>query len=338
MGLLVLLLFWVFPLYADWNEDFDAQSHQLVECVPDLQNPHYFHEYDSFIEIRKILLHNKSLKKTIKEERNDHKLVIYQNKDNLIIKKRRNNCINELFVWELSYLLNASEFVVPSFPVQMEGKTVIVQKRELIVTGKEESNCPPEKIVEAVSLRTYWKAHFLAYLLGFRDLAGRNIGINPEGLIRFFDNEASLRYNNGLEITIPFVSQSFDWPQYRIPLDIQTVDYLKHFVKSLSHFESKLQQYLSIRQIPFSQEDFAVRLEKVRRFPLKKGACFRDFYGQIFPELDPGLDDLNRIVERIVGRKVDHGSALFFLLRKKKHPLSDQEALALDLWAQTYKR
>lgn len=336
----LLFLIFVLPLQADWNHDFDKQSQLLVESLPCFQNPHYCDEYNTFVEIRKILLEDKSLQNKIKNEDPQNKLVLFQKTNDLFIKKRRNDCINELFIWELSYLLNSPEFIVPSFPVHIGGKAVIVQKKEMIEIGKGEFDCPSEDLLKKVSLKNYWKAHILAYLLGFRDLAGRNIGVNTGGMIRFFDNESSFKYvsiKNGGGFTIPFVSQSFDWPQYRIPLDQKTAESLKHFVNSLSDFENELKQYISLRKLTISEQDLNLRLHMLRNFPLKKGATFRDLYGSLFPQLSPGLDQLNHIVGKIVNHKVDHGTALYFVWRKKKkYNLSDKDNLALDRWIETY--
>ena len=161
-------------------------------------------------------------------------------------------------------------------------------------------------------------------------------------MIRFFDNESSFKYVSDQigsqgSFTIPFVSQSFDWPQYRMPLDSKTAESLRHFVDNLSDFEHRLNQYISIRGLTISEQDLRLRLNKLRNFPLNKGATFRDFFGFLYPQLDHGLDPLNQIVERIVHHKVDHGTSLYFIWRKKKkYSLSAEDSQTLDHWIEIY--
>lgn len=337
LSLIIFSFFLAVTLHADWNQTFDEQSNLLMKELPAFQNPTYLQQYKFFIKARKLLLEDVDVTRKIQKVDLGKKRMLFKKKNNLIIKKRCNNHIHELYTWELSYLLGSQEFIVPAFPVEIGGKKVVVQKIEPFTFG----SYPAQEILEKVSLETYWKAHIQAYLLGFCDLAGNNIGVNAEGKIRFFDNEACLGYYNhpikaGLSFATGFVSHSFNWPQYRTPLDKQTAKILNDFVHSFAHVEEQLKVYGLHRSLPFST-GINFCLEKVRNFPIKEGATFRDFYGSIYPQMSAGLDELNQIVGQILGRNVDHGTALFIICRKLKHyTLSPEIKFALDQWIEKY--
>ncbi len=343
-GFFVFFFLLSHPLWCDWNETFDQQSHALFERLPRIWTPDYSQEMLDFIEDRNFLLRDYSLQKQIQKVSLDKKLMVEKQNRGLIVKKRRNNHIHDLYAWELSCLLNASQFVLPAFPIEIGGKRVIIQNLESFEVG---SKSPGKKgyskgAVRRVSLESYWKAHFLAYILGFSDLAAQNIGINSKGEIRFFDNEASFIYYNtpfktDLSFSTGFLCESYDWPQYRSQLDSKEAIDLRAFVDSLSGFERVVRVYLSCRPFSLNSDGLFYRLDKLRSFSIQKGSTFRDFFGFVYPQMSPGLDELNQIVGSIYNREVDHGSSLFFVCsRMKRHKLTDKEKEKIRHWIETY--
>lgn len=193
-----------------------------------------------------------------------------------------------------------------------------------------------------MTLETYWKAHLQAYILGMSDLASANIGVNKKGMIRFFDNEACLIYYNrafrtSMSFSNGFISQSFDWPHYRTPLDKKTALKVKNFILGFAHFEENLNKYLQLRPLKILETGLKYRLDQVRNFSIEEGASFCDFYATLYPQMSPGLDQLNKIAGKIMHRTVDHGSALFFACKRIKHyQLSEEDRAAIQLWIKTY--
>jgi hypothetical protein len=247
-----------------------------------------------------------------------------------------------MYPWELSYLLGTNANVLPAFPMDLGGKIVIVQKLERFATGEWGGGGYPKGLLRKVSLETYWKAHLVIYLLGISDLPETNVGVNSEGVIRLFDNEVSLVYYNAPSkstrfFSSGFVCQSFDWPQYSTPLDRDTANRLMDFVMGFSDFEENLKIYLKHRPVSLPLDALQHRLDIVRNFPFQKGVTFRDFFGAVFPKMSPGLDELARITSRILKRKVNHGSALFFTCKSiKPANLSPKDIAALKEWVDTY--
>lgn len=329
-------------LYANWNEDYDATSSSLIEQIAQMQTESYLQESENFTKIRKSLFRDFSLKKELKNSSNNDKFEITRKIEGVILKKRRENNIKEAYVWEVSQFAGSSEFIVPSFAMDMGGKKVVVQKLETFTYGDKKTKCPSSKLVQKVSLKTYWKAHLQAYLFGFTDLVGGNIGVNESGVIRFFDNESSFNYSNTpsrsvIGANVGFISQAFDWPQYKQPLDRNTAEALKAFVLSLSDFEENLQIYLSNRLIQIDEEGLLYRLEKIRSFPLEEGSSFFDFYSYISPRLALGLDELSNIVNPIIKRNGGHGSALFFMAAsKERYKLSRKQKKMIASWLDMY--
>ena len=312
-------------LHAHWNQNFDQQTQVLLQDLPDSQKLKFSQQNDFFIRTREKVLADSSLRKKIKEASMDAKFIIKM--DNLIIKKRKNDKIHDAYAWEFSCCLGNSEFVVPSFPVEIAGKKVILQKKESFQHSKTHELSYFKTWRRKISVETYWKAHFIAYLLGHHDLLSRNIGVNSNGMIRFFDNEACFFYLNNIikstdSIRIGFISQAFDWPQFIKPLDRTTAESLKKFVQTFANSEEMIKGYKTFRSLPFSEEDFLFRLEKVRNFAIQEGATFRDFFGSLYPRLNEGFDELIRLTNAVMKRKMNHGSSLFFISRwVKKYKL-----------------
>lgn len=329
-------------LQADWNAEFDARSKKLIEHLPEYYSEDYKQIRSSFLSIREKLLRDGLLKRQIKETLPEWRLNLLRPREGVVIKKRAANYIKELFTWEVSLLLGSHGYVVPSFPIDILGKRIIVQKMEPFNFGKGDDEIPAPSVIKKVSLVDYWRSHLQAYLLGLGDLLGRNIGVNPDGKIRFFDTEASFGYQNapwyeGSLIRSGFVMESFDWPQYRVPLDRKSAEALKAFVRECCNFEERLQVYESIRHVSIMQEDLLRRLQKVRDFDFTEGKSFKDFYVSLYEALGPGLDELNHIVAHITGTKVDHGAALIFIgqrIRKYQLPLDQRKMLSE--WAYKY--
>jgi hypothetical protein len=328
--------------YADWNQDFDEKTKRLIEQTPELQQKTYLDSYEHFIEARGLLLQDPVIRKKMSRAAPGDKLTFLDFSDQVVMKKRRNDHIHELFAWELSCLIGLSDYVVPSFPVEISGKKVILQSKEKFTFGKGKSSMPPLHDVNTVSLESYWKAHFCAYLLGIADLVGKNIGIGNKGNILFFDAEVSFSYQNQPFRTkdgfsTGFIAESFEWPQYNTPLDAKTIQSLQNFIKGLDNIEDTLRLYEECRSFPIVSNDFTYRLDKIRNFSFKEGETFRDFFTFVYPKLGAGLDKLSHKVGWILEKKVGHGAALIFMTRQiHRQTLSPRQKKSLDKWLNAY--
>ncbi len=324
-------------LYAGWNDDFDSSTEKLVAELSDLSNSGYLDSYECFVDVRRSLLKNASLKNRMKNAFYDDKFIVDNPVYGCILKKRKYDNIKECFVWEVSHFLNASQFFVPSFAIDIGGRKSIVQRKESFIIGEDSSYSHPKNFIEMVSLIDFWKSHLVLYILGGKDLVARNIGINSRGELRFFDMENSFVYSFKKEMIntrVQFAMHSFDWPQYRRPLDEIEAKELEGFIGSWRGFEKKISLYMKYRPTHFSIERMFQRLAKVRSFSLEKGKSFCDFYGFLFPERALALEELNQIVSEIKGVEVDHGTALCLISSKSELArLSLSHRNALEKWA-----
>ncbi|MES2200481.1 MAG: hypothetical protein V4489_10010 [Chlamydiota bacterium] len=338
----ILLCMGSFALYADWNQDFEERTRYLIERMPELQKETYIHSYEDFLQIRNPLLQDQSIRKKMAYTSLENKLTLLTSSDRVVIKKRRNNHIHELFAWEVSCLLGVSDYMLPSFPLEIEGKRAILQAKEQFSYGKGKMELPSLSLLRTVSLEGYWRAHFCAYLLGIADLVSKNIGIGEDGKILFFDAEVSFSYQNKPFRTkegfsTGFIMASFEWPQYSRPLDAKMCKSLQDFVARLSNIEDTLRLYEELREFSFLGEGLADRLDKVRSFALEEGKTFEDFFCFVYPKLGPGLDKLSRRVSRILQKKVGHGASLMFMTRDiHRHKLSPENKASLEKWLDTY--
>jgi hypothetical protein len=329
-------------LWGDWNEEFDANTRLLLEAFPCLETKEYEEAYARFSCYRESLLQDPVFTSVMKESVRKDKILVLKQAEGFVVKKRTDDCINELFVWELSLLMGTPSYILPSFPLEIGNKKVIVQQIEPFVFGRKKTKVPMKPNLKRVSAVTYWKAHLQAYLLGLSDLVGRNIGVNEEGQIRFFDIEGCFNYRNFPARTessfhAGFVSHSLDWPHYRKRLNKKEARELESFIQSLEGLEEKIGAYQFFRPLSLDGKGFLERLEKVQTFSLQEGKSFCDFYGFLYPKLSPGLDELCEIIEPILGRKVGHGSALMFSSRLgPKHKLSLKQKRALQQWVEQY--
>lgn len=328
--------------YADWNHDFDVRSSMLSQAIPCLQNPQYLQDFENFKNVREELVNDPILISQLQKADIGKKLMILKKKLHVIIKKRRNNHIHDLYAWELSYLLGSDEYVLPSFPMEIGGVRVIVQRLEPFEFGNYLGDGYSRGTLEKISLETYWKAHIQAYILGFSDLAAANIGVSSKGIIRFFDNEACLIYYNipfktDSGFSTGFICQSFDWEQFNTPLDSSTARKLRSFIDSFCNFEENFNTYRLYRPIDDTLAGIQHRLDILRNFDIQKGTTFHDLYSKIFPRINSGLDELNQIANGILKRKVGYGTTLFFACRPKRDiKLTDQDRAAIRQWVATY--
>ncbi len=329
--------------YADWNADFDRGSKSLIAEFPEFKSAKYVKDEKWFRSIRKALLKDGVFKKKIYQSPWERKLMILRPRDQLVIKKREKACYFEAIAWEISLLLDADTCFVPSFPIDFDGKKMVIQKMEPFTFGRGVKELPSPFAIKKVSLFEYWKAHFEAYLLGLEDLLGRNIGITPSGKIRFFDAEAAFRYRKqpskgwGVHnISVGFMSESFEWPQYRMPLDETSALLLQNFLKKWDLLEEQIALYEKCRGHVI-EEGFFERLSHIREFPLQAGTSFRDFLGYIYPKMNPGLDELSELISGVYGRRVDHGSSLIFMYRHMPgHALTEKQTAEIDDWIERY--
>ena len=330
-------------LHADWNKKFDHQSHELVQQLPLLQNSDYIKDFNFFIAARNKILKDKALVEEVANSANEERLWIEMPDLGVMLKKRPRDRIYDLYPWELSYLLRSNKYVLPSFPMEIGGKKVILQRFEQFEVGHIYTGGYSEDSVGKVALETYWKALLQAYLMGLGDLKMSNIGINADGLIRFFDNEACFVFRNApykmhLGMKAAFLCQIFDWPQYRQPLDKQLAKQLRAFVSSFLDYVENFAIYQKCRELALDMDAIAHRLKKVKDFKIRPGVTFRDFFGSLYPRMNPGLDQLNQIISGILKKEIDHGSALIFFSRMMKlYPQSTaKQQTAIDKWIDIY--
>lgn len=339
---IILSIFLFSSVFGSWNTSFDESTSLMLSSLIGVDSEEYEEQYKIFMQIRDKYVQDLSLKKEIAVMASDHKEIILMPKDMIVLKKRRNNHIFEVFAWEISALLGSHSCIVPSFPIDIGGKQVVMQKMEPFYIPKYYDKGGNKIIIKRVSLDAYWKAHFQAYLLGMGDLVGRNIGVNKEGNIRFFDIESSFKYQNQpvrgkQSFYTGFVSQSLAWPQFQKKIDQTTAISLKQFIASLEHFEENLDTYLTYRSLTLDREGFLYRLQKIREFSLEEGKTFEDFYKFIFPNIGLGLEELSSVVSRILQKEINHGEALIFACKKlKKTELSIKEKKAVHKWLSTY--
>jgi|GEM_PF-1596523 len=334
-------LFLFSSLFAGFNQDFLESSHLLTQTIDSFSEQNY--PYQSHLSLFQ------KFKSDIEERHLDLELsqLTWNSKENFfmedyVIKKRPRQNITEAFFWELSVILSLSQYVTPSYPIEVGDHLLILQPLETIEVGGYTENLPLKK-TNQVSLRDYFYAHILAFLLGSQDLSGMNIGLTKDHSIRLFDNECVFNF----EITphktsrsyfAPFVSLAFDWPQYRKPLKKKLARELKKFLLSLNEKKEALETYAKIRGLP----DEALmgiydRLAILNDYDFQKGSSFEDFIYYLHPRLTDGLDDLSDIVSEILSRKVDHGIALFFTTKMIHFcDLTPPQWESLESWISLY--
>ena len=328
--------------YGNWNESFDEVSEQLVYSFPRLGCRKYTEECTKFIKLRKKCLQNDSLRKKIAKMSDSDKELIFLSKENIILKKRRHDCLKELFAWEISTLLGIDSCIIPSFAFEIGGKKVILQKMELFCIPEKETGIPSNFYLNRVSLEDYWKAHLWAYLLGINDLSGDCMGLTEEGEIRLFNVESCFNYqkrpkrNKGAFHT-GFFMHSFLWPHYSYPLEERTVISLRRFIDALSFIEDEIELYLFYRPFSFDRDGFFYRLERLRDFYYTSGTTFCDFYTFLFPRIGKGFDPLCKIWGRSLDKKVCHAEALLFSHKGcKKGSLSEKNRKEFEKWMNSY--
>ncbi len=335
-------------LQANWNNEFDEQTNRLIDELPQLQNEDYHKKMKSFMNARHRLLDDEDLCARVRSAHALDKFLVIRDDLHLILKKRKNDRMHDLYPWEISYLFNSIDYVVPSFAFEMEDKKVVIQRLEKFKFGEEHGDLfvkkgHSPKVIDSVSLITYWEAHIQAYILGLTDMGAKNIGVGHAGIIRFFDNEGSLKYHNaissdGNSMHGGFMCQSFDWPQFREKLDSETAEHLRMYLEGFIGLNEKVKTYSNLRHIyDFDEEGLAERLEKLLSFEIKEGVSFWDFYGSVYPSIFHGMDELKEIASEILDTEVSDGSALFFICKwiHSRH-LSHSEKAKVHKWLHKY--
>ena len=324
------------------DEAFDATTIATWEALSCLHVKSYQESYEFFLQLRKKLLRDGALHKLFSSLTNEDKQIFPNPKEGFVLKKRPRQRILEFYAWETSFLLDEESSIVPSFPLWIADCGVIIQEMEPFLFGKGKQEMPPLKEIQKVSLEEYWLAHLRAYLLGLGDLLGRNMGINPQGKIRFFDAEYAFFYTNLLyredySIVMGFRAESMDWSQFTQPLDRKTVQVIQKFIVGLEGLEERLQIYEQMRHVTLFSQGAYERLQQVREFPLQEGVTFNDFLFWIYPSLQGGLEPLQEIVSAIYKRKVGPGTALIFLSQYAcKRLIADKYKERLRAWIDLY--
>ena len=308
-------------IYGGWNEAFLEKTY---ECAAVLElGDAYLAEIENFKKLRVEIEDNALPLAELGE--GDKKVIL---KAHYVCKKRPRDNLNEPYFWELAHVLSLTECVTPSFPFKIGNTKVIVQPFERFSLGSW-IVAHPRSITERVSLRTYFRAHLLAFILGADDLSGMNIGVTKRGAIRFFDNE------DVFCDTSIFMSVAFDWAHYRKKIGLKLAQELNALIAELVTKKSSLDAYATLREV--SVEGVVARVEQVAPFHFDAHTTFLTFYSFLYPTLSEGLDELGEIVGKILHRKVDHGIALFFAFHMVRlWSLSDEDQAALDGWEVRY--
>ncbi len=338
---LLLYLFLFSTLFAHYNQDFLENSHLLTSTLDSFHEENY--PYKSYLN------DFQKFKDDIKVRYLDHELSLlsWNTKENFfkedyVVKKRPRQNINESFFWEISIILSLSQYVTPSYPVEIGDHLFILQPIEEIEVASYTENLPSKR-TKQVSHRDYFYAHILAFLLGAQDLSGMNIGLTEDHSIRFFDNEDIFNFDltphkTSRSYFAPFVSLAFDWPQYRMPLKRRLAKELKKFLLNLNEKKEALECYATIRGLPEETlKGIYERIAILNGYEFEKGSSFADFIHYLHPKLSDGLDDLSDIVSEILQRKVDHGVALFFTTKMIHFvDLTSPEWESLNSWISLY--
>ncbi len=326
-------------LSADWNSDFDASTEELIEVLPELAQSDYLSHYAHFQKIRSKLVRDNTVLNRIQPLESHHKCRIIKKPLGTILKKRRCNHIHEAYIWEVACLLGASAYVVPSFPIDLNGTKVIVQPLESFEDGTHYS----KRTLRKISVATYWKAHILAYLLGLGDLVCANIGVEPKtGQIRFFDTEGGFGYcntpyRNDISFSAEFLCQSFDWAHFTTPLDPASTEEIRQFLNALLAKAPLIPILLRYRLPELDLTHFDPRVRTLAQFSLHEGLCFRDFFSACFPRLNAGLDALKAQVNRLAKQPIGYGTTFILICRETSlFTLSSKERTLLNQWIQDY--
>jgi len=317
----------------------------FMETFPELIHP-YATAYEQFVLFRDELSSYPSLYKQCAKADKEEKWMYMLPREGWVLKKRRRDNVNEVWTWELSCLLGTGTRVLPAFVLEMGDNAIVAQQMERFVFGEKKTKIPPRRLLRSVSVGEYWKAFLMAYILGFHDLVGRNIGITPQGQIIFFDTESAFRYDietkrvGPIQISCAFIAQAFDWPQAQMILRGQDLLGVQEFVSELSLFKERIERYVQGRTLVFSLEQILERVQTVEQFfqqAWQHEVCFYDFYAFIEPRFMQGFSELCVLLSSIMERDVALGSALFFLSRQaKRYKLSHRDQEKLHAWIEKY--
>lgn len=324
-------------LLAGWNEKYDEETECLCRTFEALDTSEYRKYYEDFSVVRQKSLEDKELRKEIGKMSSSSKKIFLRKKDGTVIKKRPWERLGEAYVWEISALLGSPDCIVPSFPVEIGGKKVVLQKKASFTT----SDVASRSLIKQISCAAYWKAHLQAYLFGMGDLVARNIGITKKNEILFFDIESSFKYRSlkrsKLGFHTGFLSHSLTWPQFQKPLTREEAISVRYFIDSLANIRDTLDRYLDCRSGFSHREGLLYRLDKILEFPLEEGCSFFDFYSFLFPELFKGIEEWCEIVSEWKKKSVGIGEALM-IARKKigEGPISREQRQRIMKWLDRY--
>lgn len=241
---------------------------------------------------------------------------------NYYIKKRLYDNVNDLYAYELSSILNASN-VPAAVACTIASHRCILQESILMHVGVY--NKPlPFKILSSVPLEEYWRAILLSYVLGLCDLHEGNVGISLQGEVIYFDNDGLRFYTNKLHrsstgIRSFFITSLMDWPQYEAAVDEKLAEDLKDLLLFWKSCGDRIRQYGTIRSLDKGYiQSILSRIEIALSFPFQMGATFRQFYAFLFPQIAIGLDDLSARVSGLLKERVGHGRALYWYIKRQE--------------------
>lgn len=326
-------------VFKDWNDTFLESSNILVEKLDSFKHSNFQDKIKLLQEI-KFDIEKNHFDQDISKLSLETKENFF--KDEYVIKKRPGDHIFESHCWEIAILFS-SDYVTPSYPLKIGNNTVIVQPMEQVkVADRTMKNLPKES--STVSLKNYFLSHIFSFLVGAQDLSGKNIGITPEGNIRFFDNEDVFNFGalqkSELSFFAPFLSTAFDWNQYRQPIDADLAKDITNYINELNHKKMDLEKYAKIRNLP-NEITFGIlsKMDTLNGFKFEKGTTFRDFFIYLYPKLS-NLDGLKKQVKDILVSHdyidesvvVDDGVALFYTTKAIRYlePNTEEQKKGLE--------
>src|SRR5438445_71407 len=104
-------------LFSSWNDDYLNQSLVLAVEIKSLNNWYYLAALDELLFLKRYIDSNPKLLTKIRDMKGDWRENMPKRKEGFFLKKRPHNSLKDAIAWELSIIIGAPEFVVPSYPI-----------------------------------------------------------------------------------------------------------------------------------------------------------------------------------------------------------------------------
>jgi hypothetical protein len=342
LWLLSLLFLATGSLSGDWNDKYLDQSKQIASLIPHPDHRAFYEaKVAQFSMLKGHFLQDKEIRRLFAKGKKEERRVCPWNGVPFVLKWRVENIIHEAYTWDLSLLLGMPEYVVPSYPIESSDRRAVIQDFIVFPQVKVMASPPPE-LVAQVSLRDYWRAHLLAFLLGMNDLSGANIAVLEGGIPSFFDNESALYpfdpvKKNTLSFRLPYISVAFDWPQFNEPIPAALADEVESYLHTFIPRLPGLFEYGRIRHVQELVYRVVYRMRIALGWKIRPGMTFADLYRQIFPRMMEGYPEMRDFVFSCVGHPIGVGSTFFFTTKDARHfTFTPEQKEWLNSWIAKY--